>query len=371
MNSPTYPNGILAPWSEFFPHWDVGFRIPKALQLDLSTGPSDEAELDFARMVERAPKTELHVHIEAAVPSAFYQSKKPFHTSHPTEGFQNFGAFIEAWLSNSRLIGEAHDLEQLAEAFVAQRAAHNIVYTEAHVSLVDLSIMRRRRADLGPEIPFGAGLASLCRGLRSSLVRFPQIDVRIIADLLWLTEAHEKDEMVESILELHSDATTRSPRGGSLIIGVGLGGPERASSAPLWLGSIERCRQEGLLIDIHCGETASPSQAREACQLLRPHRISHGIAGAPHWIFNGPIAACPISNLLTGQFFQGLTDHPIGRMLKELPTVSINTDDPLLFGTNLTLEYVALRRALGWSQGQEEFERTQLMAQSSKFTKLI
>ena len=368
-------------WRDLFPHWDFPQAVAPHLEAHCGRGPRDESEWHFAQAVDAAPKIELHVHVEAAVPQAFYETlaqaqatdatgdKGASAPAAPLDQAGAFADFIAAWLRNSQLVRDESSLEHLAEAFVASRARQNIRYTEAHLSLVDLVIMRRRRPDLGTPLDFSRALMSFAKGLRRALVQHPAVDVRIILDLLWLTTQAEKEELVETILPLLDDEAAASPRGGRLIIGIGLGGPEIHKDLEEWASVMARCKDSGLLLDIHCGETADRAAAAAACAALRPHRVSHGIAGAPDWIFRGPITACPLSNVTTGCYQGPLAQHPGRFMASELAGASIATDDPLLFGTNLTLEFVALRRAWGWEF--EDFFCAQERADAAKYQKLI
>jgi adenosine deaminase len=74
-----------------------------------------------------------------------------------------------------------------------------------------------------------------------------------------------------------------------------------------------------------------------------------------------------LSNIQTGVFAKPLAEHPIAVMLERGLSFSVNSDDPLLFGTTLTLEYVALRKAFGW--GLEFFKKTQDHARAAAFRK--
>jgi adenosine deaminase len=363
-------------WSTCFPHWDLSvFASPFAMDL-FGRGPKDQAELDFARTVDATSKTEIHVHAEAAVPQSFYDmlAPEPLPGVRPSsvvvdEEQPGFERFIECWLNNSRRLQSEDHIELLGRSFVALRKAHNIHHSEVHFSPADVSLMRTRRSDLGEPLSFVGAIVAFCKGLQAALREHPTLDVRVIIDVLWLTSREQKLGMLGELYELHDDRSCQSPRGGPLIVGVGLGGPERSEGLHTWSETLAACKTRGLLLDIHCGETATADQARHACEVLKPHRISHGIAGAPQWIFNGPVAACPISNLFTQRHTGPLADHPARQMLTALPTVTINTDDPLLFGTNLTLEYVALRRA--WGLTLEDFYELQERAQRSRWSELL
>ncbi len=63
---------------------------------------------------------------------------------------------------------------------------------------------------------------------------------------------------------------------------------------------------------------------------------------------------CPTSNWLTGGV-RRVEDHPARRLLREGLSVTINSDDPGLFGIDLTHELEVARDALGF--GEDDLRR--------------
>ena len=64
-----------------------------------------------------------------------------------------------------------------------------------------------------------------------------------------------------------------------------------------------------------------------------------------------PLEVCPTSNACTRQV-PGLAAHPLPRMLEEGLFVTLNSDDPPMFGTTLTDEYRRAASVLGLSRAQ-------------------
>jgi aminodeoxyfutalosine deaminase len=54
---------------------------------------------------------------------------------------------------------------------------------------------------------------------------------------------------------------------------------------------------------------------------------------------------CPTSNLATGAV-EKLEDHPIKRLVQQGLLVTVNSDDPPMFGTDLGTEYAVAARLL-------------------------
>jgi adenosine deaminase len=223
-----------------------------------------------------------------------------------------------------------------------------------HVSPFDFTYGRKRFVG-GPPLDFEKALTAYLEGLQRGLNAHPQIDVRLIVDMLWISSEEECRGMTEALARVLRHSVAQDPRTGApLIVAIGMGGPEDLSFAEMKKRWVGEWRKLGLRVDIHSGEMTSAKDHAAALAAIEPDRIGHGIApgntGAPGpaVFFAHGISVCPSSNLLTGAFIGPLMRHPVIAMQAAPVPFCVNTDDPLLFGTTLTLEFVALRRALGW-----------------------
>ena len=352
-------------WLDYFPHWHEPVSVHPVVADVLSLGPRDEAELDFARFVDAAPKTEVHVHAEAAVPPTFYAglSGQPVGAAEP---FLNFGDFLRRWMRNLGHMREAADYGRLARAFVADRAARRIVRCECHLSPLDTSLYRARVAPGLPELALADNLAHFAAGLRDGMVAAGgQVRVRAVVDLVSVATEDDLQAAYAALAPFVDSADNRDADGERIFIAIGLGGPEQPARAAFFQTALAPFRALGLRLDLHSGEQlhVSPAEHAQAVALLTPDRVGHGFRGAADgFYFEGAIAACPLSNVLLRCHPDSLASHPIADMYARTLNVSINTDDPLLLGTNLVLEYVALRRCFGFDR--DFFAATQKNAEA-------
>ena len=95
----------------------------------------------------------------------------------------------------------------------------------------------------------------------------------------------------------------------------------------------------------HAGEAAGPASVRGALDALGADRIRHGIRAVEDPALVAELAArgtvldvTPVSNLRT-RVVAALDDHPLRALRAAGVRCSISTDDPALFGTDLTLDY--------------------------------
>ncbi len=129
------------------------------------------------------------------------------------------------------------------------------------------------------------------------------------------------------------------------LIGFGLGGPEIGVPRPQFQKHFEMARDAGLRCVPHAGETTGPETVWDAIRLLGAERIGHGTTSAQdpallaHLSETGiSLEVCPSSNVATGAV-ASLDEHPIRVFRDAGVTITINSDDPPMFGTTLNREY--------------------------------
>src|SRR6478752_8125732 len=131
------------------------------------------------------------------------------------------------------------------------------------------------------------------------------------------------------------------------LVGFGLAGIERAR--PRFVAEFRSVFASAIAAGLHsvphAGEMSGPATIAEALDGLHAERIGHGIScmGDPALVARLresqiPLEVCPTSNACTRQV-PGLAAHPLPRMLEEGLFVTLNSDDPPMFGTTLTDEY--------------------------------
>jgi aminodeoxyfutalosine deaminase len=129
------------------------------------------------------------------------------------------------------------------------------------------------------------------------------------------------------------------------LVGFGLGGPEIGVPRAQFEPHFAAARAAGLHSVPHAGETTGPDTIWDALLLLGAERIGHGCtaAGDPellaHLAKTGiALEVCPSSNVAT-RAVDSLEVHPLRTFVDAGVTVTINSDDPPMFGTTLNQEY--------------------------------
>jgi adenosine deaminase len=134
-----------------------------------------------------------------------------------------------------------------------------------------------------------------------------------------------------------------------LLTGVGVGGDELVEPAESFARSFAFARDAGLHRTAHAGEHGGPDSVRTAVDVLGVERIGHGVAAARdpqllrHLQARGvTVDVCPGSNLATGAWDPAQGPHPVRSLVDHGVRVDVGSDDPAIFGNNLSDEWAAL-----------------------------
>jgi adenosine deaminase len=142
---------------------------------------------------------------------------------------------------------------------------------------------------------------------------------------------------------------------GDGVVALGLGGPEVGFPPELFERSFVRARQAGLPRVPHAGETVGPESVWTALRLLHADRLGHGVRCVEDLELvehlrerQVPLELCPTSNICLG-VYSDYEAHPLRRLWDAGLMVTVNSDDPPMFGTDLNREYEVLVRYFDFS----------------------
>ena len=294
---------------------------------------------------DRVPKVELHLHLEGAIPlPALWElvgkyggdeSVPDLAALQSRFAYRNFAHFIETWIWKNGFLREYEDFTFIAEAVALDLARQNVRYVETHYSPPDFE---RHGLRAGP----------LTEAIRLGLGRVPEIEVALVADVCRGSGLEWASRTLAEVAEVQ----------GLGVVGIGLGGSEQLHPPEPYAPVYEEARRLGFRTTAHAGEAAGAESIWGAIRALRVDRIGHGTRAeeddtlldylAEH---QTPIEMCPISNLRTGVVGE-LRDHPVRRYSQRGLLVTVNTDDPAMFGNSLAEEYRLLVSELGFRKDE-------------------
>lgn len=142
------------------------------------------------------------------------------------------------------------------------------------------------------------------------------------------------------------------------VIGIGIGGSEQHVPPEVFTHVFEQARALGFRTSAHAGEAAGAESIWGAIHSLKVDRIGHGARAiddehlldylAQHAI---PLELCPLSNVCT-RAVESYAQHPVRSYFERGIPISINTDDPKMFGNSLAEEYQLLTEQHGFSHAE-------------------
>ncbi|RBJ01322.1 adenosine deaminase [Micromonospora provocatoris] len=297
---------------------------------------------DLPTFIAGLPKVELHVHhVGSASPrivaelAARHEGRSPVPADPEALAdyfaFRDFAHFIEVYLSVVDLIRDADDVWLLTHEVARELARQQVRYAE-------LTVTPYSHVNRGIPAP------AFCEAIEDARKR-AEADFGIA--LRWCFDIPGEAGLpaAEQTLRIALD---ERPDG---LISFGLGGPEIGVPRPQFKPWFDQARAAGLRSVPHAGETTGPETVWDALRELGAERIGHGISAVqdPALLTHLaerriPLEISPTSNVRT-RAVPSLDAHPLPRLVEAGVPVSINSDDPPMFGTTLNDEYaVAARR---------------------------
>ena len=294
-----------------------------------------------SEVLARMPKAELHVHLEGTItPETLWAMAQANHVALPVGSlaelrrlydFESFDKFIELWLAMCACLRTEADYERMVDGFVSECARQNIRYAELHFTPYNhekLGIGARRSLEV------------VTRRLEAAEAAGGPV-ARLITDIP-SEAANESGPFTAALLE-----DLANP----IVVAIGLGGPEagfpRAQFAP-WF---QRAREAGYPAVAHAGETAGAEHVRQAVVDLKVRRVQHGVRAVEDPAVLQLLAergiCCDVA-LTSNECLKVVSSvgvHPLRTMLAAGVPVTLSTDDPPFFGTDLLRE---------WQRGHEE-----------------
>ncbi|MEU9026955.1 adenosine deaminase [Streptomyces sp. NPDC048383] len=297
---------------------------------------------DLHPFIAGLPKAELHVHhvgsasprIVAELASRHPDSKVPTDPEALADyfTFTDFAHFIEVYLSVVDLVRTPEDVRLLTYEVARDMARQNIRYAELTIT------------------PY----SSTRRGIEEKAFMEAIEDARKAAEtelgvvLRWCFDI-PGEAGLEAAAETTRLAVDLRPEG---LVSFGLGGPEIGVPRPQFKPYFDRARAAGLHSVPHAGETTGPQTVWDAIHELGAERVGHGTTSAQDpellaYLAEHRIAleVCPTSNIAT-RAVTDLDAHPVKEMVAAGVLVTINSDDPPMFGSDLNNEYAVAARLL-------------------------
>lgn len=299
---------------------------------------------DLSTFIAGLPKAELHVHhVGSASPrivaelAARHEGRSPV-PADPAAladyfAFRDFAHFIEVYLSVVDLIRDQEDVWLLTHEVAREMARQQVRYAE--LTVTPYSHVHR-----------GIPAPAFCEAIEDARNRAAAdfgIELRWCFDIPGEAGLPAAEETLRIALDERPDG----------LISFGLGGPEVGVPRPQFKPYFDQARAAGLRSVPHAGETTGAQTVWDALRDLGAERLGHGISAVEdpellEFLAERQLAleVCPTSNVRTRAVAR-IEEHPLPRLVEAGLLVTINSDDPPMFGTTLNDEYAVAARLLG------------------------
>jgi aminodeoxyfutalosine deaminase len=296
------------------------------------------------------PKVELHVHLEGSANARTLvelartgRTPNALPTLDPDvlreqlicRGFQ---AFLDVWDWLRDLWVDPENLAHMTRSYLERAAIQNVRYVEFRFNAAGPA----RRG-----LPLWEGLEAIAAARREA---FQNWGIR--SGLLIGHSRHRPEEGISTAMV----AIQAVEKG--LAHGIDLSGDETGYPVSYFRDAFRRAREYGLHITVHAGEWAGPESVWGAIRQLYAERIGHGVRSHQDPELIGylrqegiTLEVCPTSNVCTG-VYPSLAQHPIRQLYEAGVKVTVSSDDPPLFGTDIDREYGLLESVYDFTPEQ-------------------
>lgn len=301
--------------------------------------------------IRSLPKIDLHRHLDCsmrwstmleiastlkmAFPKTLADQQNHFLVTAP---MTNLEQVLNKFLISQKLLNSLEILERLA--FEVCEDAFN-----DGVRILELRYAPTYIAAANSQFTFEKIHQALIKGLEKAKLKWP-----MAVGLICIIERTQPYDLAAKVTDFSIENKNTFL---ALDLAANETGFEPKKFAPLF----QKAKKAGLEITVHSGESPSPHAGqwiKDSIEILGASRIGHGVQviNFPEIINlliknNITLEICPYSNFLT-QAFKSYQENPL-KKLKDLGvTVTINSDDPGIFASLLSDDYMIAQNELGF-----------------------
>ena len=288
-------------------------------------------------------KAEIHCHIEGAADPELVTRLAGKHgvdlNNVVRDGryvWNDFTSFLNAYDHAAAVFREPEDYRLLAYDYFSRLAGQGAIYGEVFGSSDHAGLMGIGYVDL---------VEAIAAGINDARIQFG-IEGRIIMTCV----RHLGPEAAEAV------ATEIAANPHPMVTGFGMGGDERSFATEDFASAFAIAGDAGLGLTSHAGEFGGADSVSESLDHLGVTRIGHGVRSiedpklVERLVHDGVVLeVCPVSNIAL-KVFSGYADHPLRRLYDAGVRVTLNSDDPPFFHTNLENEYRVAREQFGFDE---------------------
>ncbi len=294
------------------------------------------------------PKAELHLHLEGTIKPETLVELSKRHDQEPLtlEGaerlyqYENFLGFLMSFKAVTERLKGPDDYELITYNMIRELARQGVVHAEVYVSFGIIFFWKKTEVE-----PY---VDAIERGRERGEKDFG-------TSVLWIVDAvrHFGVEEGARVFRKAAELKEKYPS----IVGIGIGGDEARGPADQFRDLYKEAKDAGLRLTAHAGESVGPESVWSAIN-IGAERIGHALAAQHDAELIEVLARKQIpleinitSNIRTG-CCKGFDEHPVKEYFESGLMITLNSDDPPMFGSNLLGEYVLAQERYGFTLDQ-------------------
>lgn len=281
-------------------------------------------------------QAELHLHLEGSVePETLLQLDPALTLADIAEAyrFTDFAGFIGAFKWVTQRLGSPEDYALVTAALCRKLAQEDITYAEITLAA---GVVIWKKEDLA------AIYAAVRAAAAASTI-----------EVYWNLDSirHFGPDLAWQVAQFAAGETANG------VVSIGIGGDEIAGPAKWFVEVYRFARESGLRLTAHAGETAGSESVWSALE-IGAERIGHGIRSIDDPVLVEHLAKhrIPLEVSITGNLRTGavasIADHPLRKLYDAGVPITLNTDDPAIFGTTLAREFALAREFFGFTEDE-------------------
>jgi adenosine deaminase/aminodeoxyfutalosine deaminase len=303
----------------------------------------EKKQIDVVAWIRNLPKAELHLHLEGTIAPETLVTLSQRHDAHPLTletaqalyQYADFTGFLMAFKAVTERLRTPEDYELITYAMLRDLHQQGVVHAEVYVSVGVVYYWRKMEFE-----PLFVGME---RGRERGEREFG-------ISLLWVFDAvrHFGPEEAARVFRKAAEMRNHHPS----IVAIGIGGDERQTGANAFRDLYREARDNGLRLTAHAGEAVGAESIWSAIN-IGAERLGHALSAQHDAELIDvltkkqiPLEICITSNLRTGCCTR-LEEHPARQYFDSGLMVTLNSDDPAIFGSNLQEEYLLAHRSFG------------------------
>jgi aminodeoxyfutalosine deaminase len=305
-------------------------------------------EIEVVEWLRGLPKAELHLHLEGTIKPETLVELSARHDAEPLTletakalyQYENFLGFLMSFKAVTERLKGPDDYELITYNMVRELASQGVVHAEVYISFGIIYFWKKQEVE-----PY---VEAIERGRLRGEKDFG-------TTVLWIIDAvrHFGVEEAARVFRKAAELKAKYPS----IIGIGIGGDEARGPADQFRELYAEAKAAGLRLTAHAGESCGPESVWSAIN-IGAERIGHALAAQRDAELMEILAQKQIpleinvtSNVKTG-CCGGYEAHPVKHYFDSGLMVTLNSDDPPMFGSDLLGEYVIAQERFGFTLEQ-------------------